>query len=451
MKIIIVGCGKVGTTLAEQLSTEDHDITIIDNNSSRLQNIVNRLDILGIKGNGATFPVLEEAGIEDTDLLIAATAADELNLLACLIGKKAGAKNTIARVRNPEYVDVISVIKEDLGLSLAINPEMACAMEIGRVLKFPSMITVDTFAKGRVELLQFEVESGNALIGMQLKDMGRFHQKVLICAAEKKNSDVIIPSGDFIIEEGDKLSIVGDPYNEIGFFQEIGIKADRIKSLLIVGGGRIAYYLARLMIRMRVDVKIIENSHSRCEELAELLPEAEIINGDGTDQNLLLEEGADRYDAFAALTGLDEENIMLSLYVGNISNAKLITKITRNPFMNVIANLDLGSVFYPRLIAAENILKYVRAMQNSYGSNVEALSKIINNKAEALEFYVRDGCSIINIPLMELKLKNNLLIGVINRHGNVIIPSGSDYFLPGDTVIVVTTEGGLDNLEDIIK
>ena len=183
MKIIIVGCGKVGTTLAEQLSTEDHDITIIDNNSSRLQNIVNRLDILGIKGNGATFPVLEEAGIEDTDLLIAATAADELNLLACLIGKKAGAKNTIARVRNPEYVDVISVIKEDLGLSLAINPEMACAMEIGRVLKFPSMITVDTFAKGRVELLQFEVESGNALIGMQLKDMGRFHQKVLICAA----------------------------------------------------------------------------------------------------------------------------------------------------------------------------------------------------------------------------------------------------------------------------
>ncbi len=451
MKIIIIGCGKVGSTLAEQLSTEDHDITIIDNNESRLESIVNRLDILGIRGNGATVPVLNEAGIEDTDLLIAATASDELNLLSCLIAKKAGARNTIARVRNPEYSDVMSLIKEDLGLSLVINPEMACAMEIGRVLKFPSMITVDTFAKGRVELLQFEVGAESPLIGLQLKDMSKFRHKVLICAAEKKDSDVVIPSGDFTISRGDRLSIAGDPYNEMGFFREIGIKADSARSLLIVGGGRIAYYLAKLMIRMRVDVKIIESSYARCEQLAELLPEAEIICGDGTDQTLLLDEGADRYDAFAALTGLDEENIMLSLYVGNISKAKLITKITRNPFMSVISSLNLGSVFYPRLIAAENILKYVRAMQNSYGSNVEALSRIIDNKAEALEFYVKSGCSITNIPLMELKLRNNLLIAVINRQGRVIIPSGQDYLLPGDTVIVVTTEGGLDELEDIVK
>ncbi|MBR5228747.1 MAG: Trk system potassium transporter TrkA, partial [Firmicutes bacterium] len=291
MKIIIIGCGKVGTTLAEQLSQEDHKITVIDNKDHKVDNVIDKLDVLGVYGNGATLPVLKEADVEHTDLVIAVTATDELNMLACLIAKKAGAKNTIARVRNPEYADVISAIKEDMGLSLSINPELACAMEIARVLKFPSMIKVDTFAKGRVELLQFVVPENSSIVGLKLKDLGREH-KVLICAAERDGiAEAIIPDGEFTIQANDKLSVVGDPNQEIRFFKQIGIKSDRAKSIMIVGGGKIAYYLAKIMIKVKVDVKIIERNRQRCEELADLLPEAVIIHGDGTNQNILLEEG----------------------------------------------------------------------------------------------------------------------------------------------------------------
>ncbi len=453
MKIIIVGCGKVGVTLAEHLSQENHDITVIDNKENKLDSVVDKYDILGVHGNGATLPVLKEAGVKDADLLIAVTAEDELNLLACLIAKKAGAKNTIARVRNPEYNDVITAIKSDLGLSLSINPELACAMEIARVLKFPSMIKVDTFAKGRVELLQFEVPENSSLVGLQLKHMaGKYEHKVLVCAAERAESDnVIIPNGDYTIHAKDRLSIVGDPYEEVKFLKKAGFKSDRAKSLMIVGGGRIAYYLAKYMLQMHVDIKIIEKSYHRCEELAELLPNAVIIHGDGTDQNLLMEEGVQHVDAFAALTGLDEENIVMSLYVSKLSKAKLITKIKRNPFMNITSTLNLGSVFSPRKVAADRIIRYVRAMHNSYGSNVTAMTHIVDEKAEALEFHVIENSKLVNIPLMNLKIKKNYIIGIINRGGKIIVPGGSDVLLPNDTAIVITTESGLSELEDILE
>ncbi len=450
MKIVIIGSGKLGRTLAEQLIQENHDIIVVDENVSKLQNVVDRLDIMGINGNGATIPVLREAGVDDADLVIAATAEDELNLLACLIAKRVGA-NTIARVRNPEYIDVMSLVKQDLGLSLSINPELACALEMSRVLKFPSMITVDTFAKGRVEILQFEILKDSPLAGMKLRDISKFRKKILVCAVERDDGEIYIPTGEFQIEAGDHVSIVGDSTDIPKFLSQIGMIEDKIQNIIIVGGGRIGYYLANQLIESDVNVTLVENNLTRCQQLAELLPKAEIIYGDGTDQQLLVEIGAESADAFAALTGFDEENIMMSLYVGSMSKAKRITKVTRIPFTKVIAQLNVGSVFFPVLIAAENIIRYVRAMQNSYGSNVETLCRIIDGKAEALEFYVNENSHLVGIPLMDLELKKNVLIGTINREGQIIIPGGSDVIKPKDTVIVVTTIRGLNALEDILR
>ena len=417
----------------------------------KLRNAVDRLDIMGIDGNGATIPVLREAGVDDADLVIAATAEDELNLLACLIAKRVGARNTIARVRNPEYIDVMSLVKQDLGLSLSINPELACALEMSRVLKFPSMITVDTFAKGRVEILQFEILKDSPLAGMKLRDISKFRKKILVCAVERDDGEIYIPTGEFQIEAGDHVSIVGDSTDIPKFLSQIGMIEDKIQNIIIVGGGRIGYYLANQLIESDVNVTLVENNLTRCQQLAELLPKAEIIYGDGTDQRLLVEIGAESADAFAALTGFDEENIMMSLYVGSMSKAKRITKVTRIPFTKVIAQLNVGSVFFPVLIAAENIIRYVRAMQNSYGSNVETLCRIIDGKAEALEFYVNENSHLVGIPLMDLELKKNVLIGTINREGQIIIPGGSDVIKPKDTVIVVTTIRGLNALEDILR
>ena len=451
MKIVIIGSGKLGRTLAEQLIQENHDIIVVDENVSKLQNVVDRLDIMGINGNGATIPVLREAGVDDADLVIAATAEDELNLLACLIAKRVGARNTIARVRNPEYIDVMSLVKQDLGLSLSINPELACALEMSRVLKFPSMVTVDTFAKGRVEILQFEILKDSPLAGMKLRDISKFRKKILVCAVERDDGEIYIPTGEFQIEAGDHVSIVGDSTDIPKFLLQIGMIEDKIQNIIIVGGGRIGYYLANQLIESDVNVTLVENNLTRCQQLAELLPKAEIIYGDGTDQQLLVEIGAESADAFAALTGFDEENIMMSLYVGSMSKAKRITKVTRIPFTKVIAQLNVGSVFFPVLIAAENIIRYVRAMQNSYGSNVETLCRIIDGKAEALEFYVNENSHLVDIPLMDLELKKNVLIGTINREGQIIIPGGSDVIKPKDTVIVVTTIRGLNALEDILR
>ena len=451
MKIVIIGSGKLGRTLAEQLIQEDHDITMVDENASKLQYVVNRLDILGIHGNGATIPVLREAGVDDADLVIAATAEDELNLLACLIAKRVGARNTIARVRNPEYIDVMSLVKQDLGLSLSINPELACAVEMSRVLKFPSMITVDTFAKGRVEILKFEITEDSPLAGMKLRDVSRFKKRILVCAVERNDSEIYIPSGDFQLRAGDHVSIVGDTSHIPRFLSQIGMMEDKIHNIIIVGGGRIGYYLAKQMIESDVDVTLVEHDLNRCHQLAELLPEADIIHGDGTDQQVLIEIGVESADSFASLTGFDEENIMMSLYVGSMSKAKRITKVTRIPFTKVIAQLNAGSVFFPVLIAAEHIIRYVRAMQNSYGSNVETLCRIIDDKAEALEFYVNRNSPLIDIPLMDMELKENVLVGTINRGGRIIIPGGSDVIQPGDTVIVVTTIKGLNALEDILR
>lgn len=452
MKIIIVGCGKVGTTLAEQLNRENHDITLIDTNGEAIQNISDSADVMGVTGNGAVYQVQMEAGIQDADLLIATTNSDELNMLCCLIAKKAGNCHTIARIRNPEYSSEIRYIREELNLSLAINPELAAAREIARLLRFPSAIKIEPFAKGRIELLKFLIPEHSLLNDMRVMDVvNRLKSNVLICVVERGN-DVVIPDGNFVMKKGDKISFIASHQESADFFKKAGVDNNIVKSAMFVGGGKLTHYLCRLLEDTKIKIKIIERDEERCRQLSELLPKAMIIHGDGTDEQLLLEEGIRQTEAFASLTGFDEENIMLSLYASSQSKAKLITKVNKIAFENVINSLNLGSLIQPKMLTAEIILQYVRAMQNSMGSsNIETLYKIAADKAEALEFRVKEGSPILGIPLEKLKLIDNLLVACINRGGTIITPRGKDTVEAGDTVIVVTTHTGLNDLTDILR
>ena len=452
MKIIIVGCGKVGTTLAEQLNRENHDITLIDTNEEAIQNISDSADVMGVTGNGAVYQVQMEAGIQDADLLIATTNSDELNMLCCLIAKKAGNCHTIARIRNPEYSSEIRYIREELNLSLAINPELAAAREIARLLRFPSAIKIEPFAKGRIELLKFLIPEHSLLNDMRVMDVvNRLKSNVLICVVERGN-DVVIPDGNFVMKKGDKISFIASHQGSADFFKKAGVDNNIVKSAMFVGGGKLTHYLCRLLEDTKIKIKIIERDEERCRQLSELLPKAMIIHGDGTEEQLLLEEGIRQTEAFASLTGFDEENIMLSLYASSQSKAKLITKVNKIAFENVINSLNLGSLIQPKMLTAEIILQYVRAMQNSMGSsNIETLYKIAADKAEALEFRVKEGSPVLGIPLEKLKLIDNLLVACINRGGTIITPRGKDTVEAGDTVIVVTTHTGLNDLTDILR
>ena len=425
MKIIIVGCGKVGTTLAEQLNRENHDITLIDTNEEAIQNISDSADVM----------------IQDADLLIATTNSDELNMLCCLIAKKAGNCHTIARIRNPEYSSEIRYIREELNLSLAINPELAAAREIARLLRFPSAIKIEPFAKGRIELLKFLIPEHSLLNDMRVMDV-----------VNRLKSNVVIPDGNFVMKKGDKISFIASHQGSADFFKKAGVDNNIVKSAMFVGGGKLTHYLCRLLEDTKIKIKIIERDEERCRQLSELLPKAMIIHGDGTDEQLLLEEGIRQTEAFASLTGFDEENIMLSLYASSQSKAKLITKVNKIAFENVINSLNLGSLIQPKMLTAEIILQYVRAMQNSMGSsNIETLYKIAADKAEALEFRVKEGSPVLGIPLEKLKLIDNLLVACINRGGTIITPRGKDTVEAGDTVIVVTTHTGLNDLTDILR
>lgn len=451
MRIIIIGCGKVGLSLAEQLNEEHHDLVIIDSSPETLQEVPENIDAIKIVGNGSSIQTLLEAGVDEADILIAVTESDELNLLCGLIAKKAGNCHTIARVRNPVYNREIDFIKERLGVSMIINPELTAATEIARLLRFPSAINIDTFAKGRVELLKFKVRPEFNLDQMpvfQLQD--RLKSNILVAAVERDDK-VYIPNGNFILKDGDSISIIASPRNAAEFFRTIGLKTNQIRNCMIIGGGKIAYYLTKQLIDMKIDVKIIEKDRKRCEELSELLPAAMIVNGDGTNKKLLLEEGLQNAEGIVTLTNLDEENILLTLFAKDQSHAKLVTKVNKIAFDDIIDRLDIGSVIYPKYLTADYILQYVRAMQNSIGSNVETLYQILDGQAEALEFSIKEESQVTGVPLMELALKDNLLLGCIHRKGKIIIPRGHDMIEAGDTVIVVTTQKGLHDIQDILK
>lgn len=452
MKIVIIGDGKIGSVLAEQLSREKHEVTLVDKSSHALEQTNKDLDVMVVEGNGASREIQLEAGTDQADLLIACTGQDELNLLCCLIAKKLGAKHTIARVRNPEYVSELNLLKDELGLSMSINPEQECATEMARVLRFPSAIKIDTFANGRVEIFKVSITEDSPLNGMALREMGQIRAKVLICAVERGEREVYIPSGDFRLQAGDRISFVARPVEAIRFFRQIGIARTKVRQAMIIGGGRMGYYLASQLLTAGMDVKLIDNDYARCEILSELLPNATVICGDGTDQRLLLEEGIEHMDAVAALTGIDEENIVISLYTRRTTKAKVITKVNRDSYEHIVSSLDLDSVFYPRSICADNVVRYVRAMQDSNDYDfMETLCKIANNKAEALEFRVRANAFYCGVPLQELKLKSDTLIGCIFRDGKVITPRGGDTIEVGDTVVVVTIHGGNNSLDEFFE
>ena len=450
MKIIIVGCGKVGYVLTEQLTKEGHDITLIDKDDEKLTRVSSNMDVYCVNGNGTSYETQIEAGIKDTDLLISVTDSDEINMLCCLIAKKVGNCKTIARVRKPEYDFEVNFLKEELGLSMSINPEMTAAAEMSRLIQYPKALDVETFVKGRVTLIKVAVTKDSPLDGLVIKDIASVAGKRTLACIVDRNNELTIPNGDFQLKESDIVSLILPVEESNSFFKKMKIKSSPIKSVMIAGGGTTSYYLAKQLSKTGVSVKIIEEDKKRCEELSELLPDAMIINGSCIDKDLLLAEGITETDALAALTDLDEENILLTLYAKKVGKCKTMTKIDKLTFGEVMSDLEMDTVVSAKAITAAYIIRYVRAMQNSYGSKVQTLHRLYDGQVEALEFRITNNAKVIEKSLYELNLKKNLLICCISRKGKIITPSGQDMLMPGDGVIIVTTNTGLQDIDDIL-
>jgi trk system potassium uptake protein TrkA len=450
MKIIIVGCGKVGTSIATELDSEGHQLRLIDINRSAVVKLSESIDAMGIEGNGAIYETLKEAEVSSADLVIAATARDEVNLYTCLMAKNSGAKNTIARVRNPEYTNDLFRVKDAMGLSMSINPELTAALEASRLLRYSGALEIDSFSKGAAELIKVRVPEGSAVADKEISKIDILKGKVRICVVERGN-DVYIPNGDFVIRAGDKVSIVAKPEFADKFFKKASFKIGKCRDVIILGGGKISFYLAQKLIKGGVNVKIIERNPKRCEELAEALHDAVIIHGDCMDQDLLLSEGIEHADGVVALMDYDEENILISMYIRSVSKAKVITKVNNSSFDNIITQLELECVINPKSVTGEYIARYIRAMQNSMGSNVETLYRLSEDRVEALEFRANITTKVAAIPLAQLNLKDDLQIICIARRGRVILPVGTDCILPEDRVVVITKHKGLSDLDDILS
>jgi trk system potassium uptake protein TrkA len=450
MQIIVVGCGKVGRTLVAQLSKENNNVTVVDTNADIVRSVSTIYDVMGVVGNGTSFATLKEAGIDDTDMVISVTQSDEVNLLTCVIAQQKAGCHTIARVRNPIYSEESSFLRNELHLSMTINPELEAAHEMLNLIRFPNAIEVDSFANDRIDLLRFKVPEGSAFDGVTLKEAAqKTTPDVLVCIAER-GSDITIPNGDYEIKSGDVLTIIVSPGEANHFFRQFGVHTKKINSVMIVGGGEITYYLTKMLIRNRIDVKIIEQNKERCVELSDHFPEVMISNANGTDQEVLAEEHIDDMDAFVACTGIDEINAMLSMYAQDHMR-KCITKINHDSLNGIIERLNLDTIVDPKNLTAQRILQYVRATGNSMDSNVETLYRLMNGRVEALEFIIRPNSKLIGITLLDMKLKDNVLIAGIMRKGKLIIPGGHDSFMEGDAVIVVTTHIGFDDITDILE
>ena len=432
MKIVIIGNGKIGSNLAALLVQEGHDITVVDCDETHLRKSQNTLDVMCIEGNGATAETQLEAGADKATLLIAATPYDEVNVLCCLIGKRLGTKKTISRVRMPEYYQQMHLIREDLGLSMVINPELSTADEIMRVLVFPSAAKVEVFGKGKLELVEYRLPDFPWLEHITLVELyKKIKTKFLICAVQR-DEEVFIPSGDFALQEGDRIHVAASHRNIERFFRASGFMKDKVRTVMIVGGGRVGYYLSKQLLAVGMKVKLIEKDRERCEKLSDLLPKAIVICGDGTDQDLLIEEGVLEVDGFVALTGIDEENMIISLFAKDSTNAKVVTKVSRENYIDLSSELGLDCVVSPKSLTMGNVLSYVRSLESTAGSEIESLYHLVG------------------VPLKDVQLKKNILICAIIRKREIIIPDGGAVIELGDSVVIVSKKHHFSSLKDIL-
>lgn len=451
MKVVIAGDGKVGTTLVEHLSKEGHDVVVVDRDPKIVENLVNNFDVMGVCGNGASYDVQITAGVDDTDLFVSVTSSDELNILSCLVAKQAGAKNTTARVRNPEYLTQMPFFSEKLGISMIVNPELDTANEIAKVLRFPNAINIETFYRGHVDLAEIKIDGENPLCQMKIMDiLQNFKVKVIVCAVQRK-TEVIIPNGNFILEKGDKIHITASREELVKFMKKLGVYKHSTKDIMIVGGGKMGYYLARQLSETGgYNVKLIEMDLNRCETLAEALPNVQVINADGTDKDVLIEQGIEHQDAFVALTTIDEENIIASMHAAALGIRKTVAKVNRISF-DVLESIGVDSAFSSKTVAANRIIGYVRALENSGESSVQTLYKLVDGKVEALEFAINNDFGKVGVSLKDLNLKNDTLIAAIIRNYQVIFPNGDDCIKTGDSVIVVSKSMRFRSINEIFK
>lgn len=443
MKIVIIGSGKVGYNLAESLSKENNDIVIIDKSYQASRKAEENLDVMCIKGNGVSTSALLEAGVDKADLLIAVTSSDEINMVCCLTGKKLGAHRTVARIRDPEYAQELSLLKEELELDLVINPERAAADEIARSLNFSSAINVESFARGRVKMVEFKVTAGMPIVGKKLKDLTNSQSAPVLIGVAFRKGEVVIPGGSFAVQEDDILYVLGKPSSVYNFCKLSGKCPDRIKNIMILGGGRITYYLTKLLNDMDMKVKIIEIDKDRCLELSELLPNNLMINADGTDEEVLSSENISDMDVFIAATGIDEENLLASLMAKEHGVKKVIAKISRTGYVGLVKNLGIDNIISPKLITSNQILKYVR------GDKLESLVRIVEGQAEVLEFIAGETSKLVNIPLKDLSLAGEAIIATIIRKKEVVIPRGTDVIKKGDRVVIITKNKNIADLDDL--
>jgi len=451
VRIVIVGDGKVGSTLVANLAGENHDIIVIDTDPHALTSTTDRYDVVGICGNGAAYAVQKQAGVDKCDLLIATTSSDERNILCCMVANQLGAGNTIARVRNPEYASHMKYLKDNLKLSMYINPELEAAEEISRILRFPTAIKVSPFMFDRVEMIEIRLKEGSPLVGMSLVKMKRYYNEDILICTVLRNDKAIIPNGEFVLEAGDRVSIIATPEVLNSFARKIFPNSHKVRNVMIIGGSRIAHYLSKQLVDVGVKVKIIDNDLNRCKELSAELPEAQIIFGNARDRELLLEEGLEKMDAFVTLTSVDEENIIASMLGVTYNIQKVVTKINDTDMAAMMYKLGLDVAVSPKDITADTIIRYVRAMANSGESSMTTLHTICNAQVEVMEFRVEGDMPFLGKHLMDLHIKAQTLIGCVVRNGQAIIANGSTTIEKNDNVIVVAAKGKIKELGDILR